>query len=49
MESTSPLRRLSGGGLVAGAAGFALAGALHPGSSADSLREATIDILREPI
>lgn len=49
MENTSPLRRLAGGGLVAGAVGFALAGALHPGSSADSLREATVDILQEPI
>lgn len=48
-ENTALLRRLAGGGLVVGAGGFALAGALHPASSADSLREATIDILREPI
>lgn len=42
------LRRLAGTGLAAGAVGFALAGALHPSSSAGSLREATTEILRDP-
>jgi hypothetical protein len=49
MEDVLALRRLAGGALVAGAIGFALAGALHPTASAGSLREATISILRDPI
>jgi hypothetical protein len=43
------LRRFAGAGLVAGGIGFALAGALHPGSSEDSLREATIAMLQDPV
>lgn len=49
MENTSDLRRIVGVGLVAGAVGFGLSGALHPSSSAGSFREATIDILQQPI
>lgn len=48
MEDIVRLRRAAGGGLVAGAVGFAVAGMLHPGSTADSLREATIAMAMEP-
>jgi hypothetical protein len=41
------LRRIAGAGLVVGAVGFALSGALHPSSSADTLRAATIAMLAE--
>lgn len=49
MENTSDLRRIAGVGLVVGAVGFGLSGALHPSSSASSFREATIEILQQPI
>jgi hypothetical protein len=49
MENTSGLRRIVGVFLVVGAVGFGLNGALHPSASAGSFREATIDILQQPI
>lgn len=49
MENAADLRRIAGVGLVVGAAGFGLTGALHPSSSEDSFHEATIDILQQPI
>lgn len=49
MDNGSDLGRIAGLGLVVGAVGFGLLGALHPSTSADSFHEATIDILRQPI
>ena len=49
MQSTSGVRRITGGGLVIGALGFALAGMLHPTSSAEPVRAARIEILQDPM
>jgi hypothetical protein len=47
MESITGIRRLAGGGLMVGAAGFALSGVLHPTSSAEPVRAARIEILQD--